>query len=333
MPTDKKKILITDRFTQEALLMLTQQNFLEVQQCEPDAVYQQDLSQFHGIITRSRTLFGADFFTKAKRLQILITATSGFDHIDLNAARKWGITVMFTPTANVESAAQMTWAHVLNAATKSFAANKQIKAGLWRRELLTGFELSGKTLGIIGLGRIGSKVCDYAHTFGMNVIAYDPYAEEQAFKDNQAERVSFEEVLKKSDVLTLHVPKTKETHHLLNKTQFEFINRGIVIINCSRGSVIHETDLVHALEKEIVSYCGLDVFEKEPLPRDSTLLKFSQVSLTPHLGANTSEAFAKASEQAALKLTRFFLDGSTSDTLPPKAAWYGAQFDEPEASV
>jgi D-3-phosphoglycerate dehydrogenase len=322
--TDQKKILITDRFAQEALLTLTQQPFLSVQKTETPNLHQVDLSQVAGLLIRSRTVIDESVFSRAKKLQVIITSTSGFDHIDLDAAEKWGVTVMFTPEANVESAAQQTWALVLACANKIPQAFRAMKGGEWNRDAVTGFELNHKTYGIVGLGRIGKRVAQIANAFHMNVIAFDPYTDESSFRQVDAERVAYEELLKRADVLSFHVPKTTETERMLNRSHFEYIHRGLTIVNTSRGSVIHEADLCEALENGWIGSVGLDVFEKEPLPRSSKLLQYSNVVLTPHCGSNTAEAFAKASEQAALKLIRFFVDSSTSDTLPPKAAWYGA---------
>lgn len=324
MSTEKRNVLVTDRFSHEALVTLTHQPFLTVRKTASASLAKEDLTEIHGLIIRSRTIIDAELLSRAKKLQVIITATSGFDHIDLAATAKWGVTVMFTPEANIESAAQLTWSLVLACANRLTQAHRMMKAGEWNREALIGLELNKKTYGIVGLGRIGRRVSDMAHAFGMNVIAFDPYCDEASFKHAGAERVAYEEILKSSDILSYHVPKTQETIHMLNRSHFEYIHRGLVLVNTSRGSVIHEQDLCEALEKGWIGSVGLDVFEKEPLPRSSKLLNYQNVVVTPHCGANTQEAFAKASEQAALKLIRFFVDSSTSDTLPPKAAWYGA---------
>lgn len=320
-----KNILISDRFSQEALLTLQSQSFLKITKTDSPDISNQDLSQIHGLIIRSRTKINDSIFKQAKKLQVIITATSGFEHIDLEAARKWGVTVMFTPDANIESAAQLTWGLVLASVNHLLAAHKMVKSGEWNRSHIIGTELHRKTYGIVGLGRIGSRVAEFANVFGMNVLAYDPYISEQQFRNADAERVAFEEILRRSDVLSFHVPATAETKYMLHRSHFEYINRGIILVNTSRGQVIAEQDLCQALEKGWIGAAGLDVFEKEPLSRDSKLLTFSQVILTPHIGANTTDAFQKASEQAALKLIRFFIDSSTTDTLPPKSSWYGAQ--------
>ena len=322
--TEKKKILITDRFNQDSLLTLSSQAFLNVEKTLAPSLDKVDMKDVHGLIIRSRTVIDDELLSRSKKLQVIITATSGFDHIDLVAAEKWGVTVMFTPEANIESATQITWALILTSCSQITQSHKMMKAGEWARDKVEGTELYKKTLGIVGLGRIGSRVAEIANAFGMNVIAYDPYCDEKNFRQANAERVAFEEILKTSDVLTFHVPKTLETKHMLNRSHFEYIHRGIVLVNASRGSVINENDLCEALENGWIGAVGLDVFEKEPLPRQSRLLNYANVTLTPHCGANSKEAFAKASEQAALKLIRFFQDSSTSDTLPPRAAWYGA---------
>lgn len=322
--SDKKNILITDRFSQEAQLTLESQPFLTVRRSHVPHLKDVDLTGVNALIIRSRTQVDRDVLTRAKNLQVIVTATSGFDHIDLEACAEWGITVMFTPRANIESAAQLTWSLVLACANRVQQAHREIKAGSWAREMLVGTELNRKTYGIVGLGRIGSRVAEIAEAFGMNVIAFDPYQDDGVFREVGAERVAYEEILKQADVLSYHVPKTKETHYMLNRSHFEYIHRGGILVNTSRGTVIKEQDLCEALDNGWIGAVGLDVFEKEPLPRNSKLLNFPNVILTPHLGANTAEAFAKASEQAALKVIRFFVDASTEDTLPPKAAWYGA---------
>lgn len=315
---DKKKILVTDRLSPEALLMLQGQDFVQVEKTKSHEIAADEIADAHALLIRSRTKVDERLLSQAKNLQVIVTATTGFDHIDFDACEKWGVTAMNCPWANVPTTAQLTWALVLACVHKVNAGHAMIKGGLWDRHLLQSMELSGKTYGIIGLGRIGSKVAQLAEAFGMHVVAYDPYCEDKNFTDVDAERVSFEECLKRADVLSFHVPLTKSTLHMLNRSHLEYIHRGAIVVNTSRGSVINEPDLVEAIEKGWVSAAGLDVFEKEPLPRTSLLLKMPQIVMTPHVGANSREAFEKASEQAALKILAFFRNGSTSDVLPPK---------------
>lgn len=333
VPANKKHILITDRLSQDAFLTLNSQDFLKISRSPNPHLQGVDLSDVHALLIRSRTRIDREVFKRAKSLQVIMTSTSGFDHIDLEAAKEWGVTVMYTPTANIESAAQLTWSLVLACANKLMACRQQMKTGAWDRDQLWGVELARKTYGIIGLGRIGSRVAEFAQTFDMDVIAYDPYIEDADFRASKAERVAYEEILKRADILSFHVPRTKETERMLTRSQFEFINRGLILINTSRGSVIDEGDAIEALEKGWIGMLGLDVFEKEPLAKSSKLLQLPNVVLTPHVGANTQEAFAKASDLAAMRLIRFFMDGSTEDTLPPKAAWYGAPVPFSEANT
>lgn len=324
----KKKILVCDRFSLESLQMIETQDYFELIKADPltlkDNPY---LSTAEGLLIRSRALITADLLKQAKKLQVVITATSGFDHIDLEATQKWGITVMNTPNANRESAAQLTLTLMLGLNQRLLEAHRLTKAGLWRQESVLGTELADKTWGIVGLGRIGSRVAELAHAFKMSIIAYDPYLGDETFEKYQAKRVSYEELLKLSDVISFHVPKTKETHKMLNASHFEYINREVFLVNTSRGTVIDEESLVKALENRWLRGVALDVFEKEPLPRTSKLLNFPEVLMTPHIGAYTEDAFIRASEEAVIKLIHFFRDGTTSDTLPPKAAWYsGSHF-------
>ncbi len=320
-----KKIIVTDRFSQEGLLMLQGQGFLDVVKTESPILSKAQLEGVEALIIRSKTVITPALIESAKSLQVIVTATSGFDHIDLDACAKWGITVMHTPWANVQTAAQLTWSLVLACAHKINQAHNMVKAGDWNRDSVTSTELIGKTYGVVGLGRIGSRVAEIAEAFDMDVIAYDPYADDKTFISQSVERVAYEELLKRSDVISFHVPLTKETNRMLSRSQLEYIHRGMIVVNTSRGPVINEQDLCEALEKGWVGAAGLDVFEKEPLPRQSHLLKLQNVVLSPHMGAHSMEAFNKASEQAALKVLAFFRDGTTSDTLPPKAAWYGIE--------
>lgn len=321
----KKKVLLTDRFALDSLLWLQRQPSLDVHRCDhPAALPQDQLVSAHALLIRSRTRIDEALLKKARQLQVIITCTSGFDHIDLEACTKWGITVMHTPSANIESAAQLTWALTLACATRLQDARTHIETGDWARDRVIGLELSGRSHGIIGLGRIGTRVARHAQAFGMSVVAHDPYVDDSVFDKLGVQRLSLEELLHAADTVSAHVPKTLETDGLLNRSLLEKLQRPVIFVNTSRGSVISEKDLVEALDKGWIRAAGLDVFETEPLPPSSPLLKFRQVVTTPHIGANTEEAFFKASQVAAEKLVAFFLNGSTSDTLPPRVPWYGA---------
>ncbi len=319
----KKKIIICDRFSLESLHLLENQSYFEILKIDPDHLRSSPaLATAEALLIRTRVKVDAELLSLAKNLQLVITATSGFDHIDLESTQKWGITVMNTPNSNRESAAQLTLTLMLSLSHRLQEAQRLTKAGLWRQESLLGGELNEKTWGIVGLGRIGTRVAELAKSFKMNLIAYDPYLNDDVFEKYQAKRVSYDELLKLSDCISFHVPKTKETNKMLNAPHFESINRDVFIVNTSRGTVIDEDSLVKALENRWIKGVALDVFEKEPLPRTSRLFNFPDVVLTPHIGAYTDDSFQRASEEAILKLISFFRDGTTTDSLPPKAAWY-----------
>lgn len=320
-----KNVLITDRFASDSLSWLQRQENLRVVRSDhPSKLPLDEMVSAHALLIRSRTPIDAKLLERAQRLQVIITATSGFDHIDLEACAKWGITVMHTPSANIESAAQLTWALALSCASRVQESRSLVSSGEWNRDKVIGMELSGRTYGIVGLGRIGSRVARHAQAFGMNVIAFDPYVDDSYFERRHVQKMNFEDVLKQSDIVSFHVPKTLETDGMLDALTLERLARKLIFINTSRGAIIREADLVQALEKGWIRSAGLDVFEKEPVSMSSPLLKFPQVVMTPHIGANTEEAFYKASQVAAEKLVAFFRDGSTSETLPPRVPWYGA---------
>lgn len=320
-----KNILITDRFAAESLSWLERHPHLKIDRTDHPSKWPLDrVVGAHALLIRSRTPIDEGLLKRARQLQVIITATSGFDHIDLDACAKWGVTVMHTPTANVESAAQLTWALLLNLANRVQLSRPLIESGDWRRDQVIGMELSGRTHGIVGLGRIGSRVARLAQAFGMQVLAFDPYQSESHFEKTGVVRASLEELLRQSDSVSLHVPKTAETENMLTREMLSRIPRPLLLVNTSRGSVAREADLLFALRHRWLGGLGLDVFLDEPLDPASELLREPQVVLTPHIGANTEDAFIKASQSAAEKLVNFFLDGSTSETLPPRAPWYGA---------
>jgi D-3-phosphoglycerate dehydrogenase len=324
----RNSILIIDRFAPEVQHALQAQGPFQVQKIsawsDDDAETVVRAQEAEGLVIRSTTKITGPFLSRFPRLRVIITCTSGFDHIDFEACAERGIQVMYTPEAHVASAAELTWGLLLACVRKIAKGHAQIKAGLWRRDLAPGSELEGKTLGIVGLGRIGQRVAGIAQAFGLRTLAYDPFLENEVFLAHRCERISYEELLKLSDIVTYHVPQTKYTKRMLQRALLEQVHHGLIVLNVSRGSVIAEEDLVEALQKGWISAAGLDVFEKEPLPRTSALLKLDNVVLTPHIGAVTNEALQKSSQMAAQKLRNFFLHGEVSDSLPPSAPWYGS---------
>lgn len=323
------RILITDRFDVEALALLRGDQRLAVSTSSSPSPTDEELRPVHGLIIRSRTKIDRALLDRAPELKVIVTATSGFDHIDLEATKERGLIVMYTPEANAASAAELTWGLVLACARRIPEAHRAVKSGEWRREALLGVQLQGRTYGVVGLGRIGTRVARIARAFGLKVIGFDPYKEDEYFAAEGVDRVSLEELLKLSDVLSFHVPATEETHHMLKEANLEYLNRGAILVNTSRGSVISEEDLITSLENGWIRACGLDVFEREPLPRHSGLTGYPNVVLSPHIGATTAEAFSAASREAAEKIRAFASRQESSDRLPPEESWYLMGFSHP----
>lgn len=320
------KVLVTDRFDVEAYALLKAGAGFTVQKSATFTPTETELAATEALVIRSRTKISRELLAKAPKLKLIVTSTSGFDHIDLEATSNAGVNVMYTPMANAASACEMTWALVLAAARKIVPAHKAVKSGNWAREALLGLQLSGKTYGIIGLGRIGTRVAQVAQAFGMRTVAFDPYREDNYFNDRSCERMSLDELFKFSDVVSCHVPGTPETTDMIPPLYLEEGNPGLLFVNTSRGQVIKESLLIEALDQGWLSAVGLDVFEKEPLPRDSKLLGRDNVVLSPHIGATTQTAFQQASFEAAEKVLNFASSGVLSDLLPGNDPWLSESF-------
>ena len=321
----KKKVLILERFSPKALAHLkSHEDSIEVLQRAQTKPNESEKKEAFALIIRSKTRVNAHFLKDYPNLKLIVSATSGFDHIDWKLTQEKGIHATYCPNGNAQSAAEHTWALLLACSRKLPLSMENIKQGNWDRSQLLGTELSGKTLGIVGLGRVGQKVAHFAKAFGMSVQYYDPYlsaAEKEKYPF--AESMSLIEVFRSSDVISFHCPGTSETRHLLNHQTTEHFCNSPIIINAARGSVVHEEALLIALEQERVSMAGLDTFNSEPLRLDSRLLGHPQCVLTPHIGATTNEALNKVSMEASQKVLDFLARGSTSESLPQEIPWLG----------
>lgn len=321
----RKKILILERFSLSALALLQAESDREIVFKTKNLPEKEEFLQAEGLIVRSQTKVNSELLDRTPELKVVVTATSGFDHIDLHETKKRGIRVMYVPEGNAQSAAELAWGLLLACSRKLIAAHQAVLRQSWDRHPLLGCDLDGLTLGIVGLGRVGSRVARFGQAFGMGIQYYDPYlAAENA--PAFARAVSLMELLRTSEVISLHVPLTAETRHLINKNTIEHINMNPILINTSRGPVVCESDLLEALRTGRIAAAGLDVFEREPLPADSALLAIPQVVLTPHIGATTTDAFDRVSMGAARKVIDFFKRGVTSDALPDSVAWLGGHF-------
>lgn len=251
------------------------------------------------IIVRSRTYVDKNYIDKTKNLKLIIRAGVGLDNIDVEYCKQKGIRVENTPEASAIAVAELVFAHILSIARNTVFCTNTMKECKWCKKDLMGFELHGKTLGIIGLGRIGGEVAKRAEAFGMNIIACDPFVKTSNYK-----LVELSELLKQSDIITFHVPLTERTKNMIDKNEFELMKKGVVIINTSRGGIINEDELIKNLKNGKVSFAGLDVYEEEP-PKDSPLLKLDNVVLTPHIGAQTIEAKRRIGKLIIEKLKLF----------------------------
>lgn len=251
------------------------------------------LADAHAVLIRSATKMDQEAIAAAPKLKVIARAGVGLDNVDIKAATNAGVMVVNAPTSNVISAAELAIAQIMGLARHIPDANASLKAGEWKRSKYTGVELYEKTIGIIGLGRIGTLVAQRLAGFGTTLIGYDPYVTQARAEQMGVELVSIDELMKSSDFITIHIPKTPETTGMISTAQFAMAKPNLRIVNCSRGGIIDEAALYQALSSGQIAGAGLDVFVNEP-PKDSPLLTLSNILVTPHLGASTDEAQEKA---------------------------------------
>ncbi len=252
------------------------------------------------LIVRSATKVKGDFFNHLKNTKLIIRGGVGLDNIDLVKSKELGIEVKNTPKASSISVAELVFAHIFALSRHIVRGTTGIKNSKWEKKQLKGVELYGKTIGIIGMGRIGREVAKRALALGMNVLGYDV----MAFPGELAKKASLEEIFKQSDIITLHVPLIESTHHLINADTIKSLKDGVIIINCARGGIVDEEALYQGLKSGKIGGAGLDVYEKEP-PVNSPLFEIGNVTLTPHIGASTSEAQARIGEEIVAILSEF----------------------------
>ncbi|MFY9782093.1 MAG: phosphoglycerate dehydrogenase [Acidimicrobiales bacterium] len=264
----------------------------------------------HALIIRSATKVDAATLEAAKDMIVVGRASIGLDNVDVVKATELGVMVVNAPVSNILSAAEQTMALLLAQARNIPQADAALKNGKWERSKWEGVELHGKTLGIVGLGKIGALVAQRAMAFGMRLIAYDPFVSEERARHMSVELVDLDTLLQQSDFITIHLPKNKDTTNLLNASSFKKVKPSVRIINVARGGIVNETDLAEAIRAGEVQGAALDVFEKEPTT-ESPLFDLSSVVVVPHLGASTFEAQDKAgvtiAEQVELALAGDFV--------------------------
>jgi D-3-phosphoglycerate dehydrogenase len=257
------------------------------------------LKGVQGLLVRSATKVTAEVLAGAPDLKVVVRAGTGLDNVDRAAAEARGVLVRNTPNANSVSVAEITFAMLLGLERHIADAAAALRAGRWEKSRYQGRELYGRTLGIIGFGRIGQEVAKRAHAFGMRVLAYDPVVTSGPAGFEWTRHADRETVLREADVLTLHVPFTDDTRHSLSNAEFALMKPDAVLVNASRGGVVDEAALAEALAGGRLRAAAIDVFEREPAPADHPLLSLPNVLPLPHLGASTSEAQRRAGMDAA----------------------------------
>ncbi|MDP0498629.1 MAG: phosphoglycerate dehydrogenase [Verrucomicrobiota bacterium JB022] len=311
------KVLVADKIATSGVEYLRQLEGFEVIEAygsTPEKL-KELVSDVDAIIVRSASTITADIIAAAPQLKAVGRAGVGVDNIDVVAASDRGITVMNTPGGNTIATAELAFTHLLCSARPIPQANATMKAGKWEKKLYQGTELFQKTLGVLGLGRIGTQVAKRAKAFGMQVVAFDPFLTEARAEELEVEKVELDELYARADFITVHMPKTDSTANMLNADAFAKMKKGVRIVNCARGGLIKEDDLAEALKSGKVAAAGLDVFEEEPLPASSPLREYDNLVMTPHLGASTVEAQENVGQEVAELIGEYLKNGTVQNAV------------------
>ena len=285
------KILVSDTLAKEGVKLLEREKSFKVDvktKLSPGEL-KKIIGNYDGLVIRSATKVTKDIIKQADKLKIIGRAGIGLDNVDVEAASKKGIIVMNSPTGNTISTAEHAFSLLLALARNIPQANASLKIGKWEKKKFMGVELYGKVLGVIGLGRIGGEVAKRAQSFKMKVLAYDPFLAKEKAEELGVESVDFKTLAKNADYITIHTPLTTETKYIINKASISMMKPTVRIVNCARGGIVKEEDIVEAVEKGKIAGAAFDVFEKEP-PIGSKVISSDKIITTPHLGASTEEA-------------------------------------------
>lgn len=309
------KVLVTDPISDAGITAIRDAGHEVVTAYDANSTeLQKIIADAHGLIVRSGTNVTEELLEFAEELKVIGRAGIGVDNIDIEAATDKGIIVANAPEGNVRAAAEHTVAMTFAIARSIPQAHDRLKDGDWAKGEFLGTELNNKTLGIIGLGRVGQEVAKRLNALGMELIAYDPYISEDRAEQLGAELAEFEEVLNNADFLTIHTPLTAETENLIGKEELVKLEGGYVI-NCARGGIVDEAALAEAVESGIVAGAALDVFAIEPLPAESPLLDTDNIIVTPHLGASTEAAQENVARSTAEQILAALADEPVTNAL------------------
>jgi D-3-phosphoglycerate dehydrogenase len=292
------KVLVTDRISEDSIGVLYGHAQVDAKHDLTHEQLKEIIGDYDALLVRSKTKVTADIIELGKKLKVVGRAGVGVDNIDVDAATKRGIVVVNAPTGNTVSAAEHTMALMLALARNIPQANSLLKSGKWQKERFVGTELRNKTLGVVGLGKVGAEVAKRAQAFEMRVIAYDPYISADYASNLKVNLVSLDELLKESDFITLHMPLTETTRNLISAECLAKMKPTVRIINCARGGLCDEEALLKAIQQGKIAGAAIDVFSNEPLT-DSPLFEEDKIIVTPHLGASTIEAQRNVAQEAA----------------------------------
>ncbi|HKW43098.1 MAG TPA: hydroxyacid dehydrogenase [Thermoplasmata archaeon] len=306
------KILVTDGLESDALAALQKTHDVHVEELDAKRLLDA-IASYHALIVRSRTKVTKEVLDRAKNLRVVGRAGVGVDNIDVAAATARKIAVVNAPTASTISVAELAIGHMISLFRHLPEANRSVKDGRWDKKKFEGRELHGKTLGLLGSGRIGAEVAKRAQAFGMDVIAYDPYLAPQLANSIGVRLVDRQTLFRQTDVLSIHAALTAETRGLVGPGELALMKSTAVLVNCARGEIVQEAALAEALHRGTISGAAIDVFAREP-PSGSPLLGAPNVVFSPHLGASTQEAQARAGAVIADQVNKA-LDGERPEFL------------------
>jgi len=302
------KIIIAEKISAAAVEQLQEPGWTVITADQLNGKLPGQLESAEALIVRSAVQADAELLSHAKKLRVIGRAGVGVDNIDLDAATRQGIAVMNTPGANAVAVAEHTMGMMLAMARHLCRADALMHSGRWEKKSLQGTELRGKTLGIAGLGRIGMEVARRARAFGMEVVGHDPFVSVGVAREQGIRLASLDDLYAAADYITLHVGLTPQTAGMINKSAIKKMKKGVRLVNCARGELVHEADLVQALKDGYVAAAALDVFTEEPL-KESPLQKMENVILTPHIGGATSEAQEAVGVQIAQQVREYLKHG------------------------
>jgi len=311
------KVLISDSLAEQGVTVLEQAPGIEVINrpgVSPDELLEL-IADVDGLAIRSGTKVTSDVLAAAKSLRIVGRAGIGVDNVDIGSATEHGVVVVNTPEGNNITTAEHAIALMVSLARHIPQATASMKAGKWEKKKFQGLELYNRTLGVLGAGNIGRFVVSRAKGLGMKVIVHDPYLTQEAAARLEVERVELDEMMSRADVVTVHVPKTKETTGILGSAQFAKAKPGLIVINAARGGIVDEAALLEALESGQVGAAGLDVFVEEPPPEDHPLVNHPNVICTPHLGASTEQAQINVAVAVAEQIRDYLLAGEVRNSI------------------